>query len=72
MLALFLAYEFFFTGVYEARSQRALLPEFQQRLAEGGGFDSLTAPVPTGPVACCGSRRSASIRWSSRAAARRT
>jgi len=51
VLALFLAYEFFFTGVYEARSQRALLPEFQQRLAEGGGFDSLTAPVPSGPVA---------------------
>lgn len=51
VLALFLAYEFVFTGIYEARSQRALLPEFQQRLAEGGGFDSLTAPVPSGPVA---------------------
>ena len=51
VLALFLAYEFVFTGYYEARSQHSLLPEFQQRIAEGGGFDSLTAPVPSGPVA---------------------
>ena len=50
-LTLFLAYEFVFTGYYEARSQHSLLPEFQQRIAEGGGFDSLTAPVPSGPVA---------------------
>jgi len=51
VLAVFLAYEFVFTGYYEARAQHTLLPEFQQRMAEGGGFDSLTAPVPSGPVA---------------------
>src|SRR4029077_4302009 len=50
-LALFLAYEFVFTGYYEARSQHSLLPEFQQRIAEGGGFDSLKEPGPSGPVA---------------------
>ena len=50
VLALFLVYEFTFTGFRESRSQRALLPVFEQRLATGT-FGDPTAPVPNGPVA---------------------
>ena len=50
VLALFLVYEFAFTGFRESRSQRALLPVFEQRLATGT-FGDPTAPVPNGPVA---------------------
>jgi sortase A len=50
VLALFLVYEFVFTGMREHRSQRALLPQFEQRMATGT-FDDPAAPVPSGPVA---------------------
>src|SRR5262249_8262744 len=50
VLALFLVYEFVFTGTREHRSQRALLPQFEQRMATGT-FDDPAAPVPSGPVA---------------------
>jgi sortase A len=50
VLALFLVYEFAFTGFRESRSQRALLPVFEQRLATGTFGDPAT-PVPSGPVA---------------------
>ena len=50
VLALFLVYEFVFTGMREERSQRALLPQFTQRMATGT-FGDPAAPVPSGPVA---------------------
>jgi sortase A len=50
VLALFLLYEFAFTGLREGRSQRAMLPEFTSRLATGT-FDDPAAPVPSGPIA---------------------
>jgi sortase A len=49
-LALFIAYEFVYTGQLERRSQRTLLSQFQQRLA-AGQFDAPEAAVEGGPVA---------------------
>ena len=49
-VALFIAYEFVYTGQLERRSQRALLSTFQQRLA-AGQFDAPDTPVENGPVA---------------------
>jgi sortase A len=49
-VALFIAYEFVYTGQVERRSQRSLLSTFQQRLA-AGQFDAPDAPVEGGPVA---------------------
>lgn len=49
VLALFIAFEFLFSGVVEQRHQRALLPELQQRMALTT-FDSRTEPVPSGPI----------------------
>jgi sortase A len=50
ILALFIAYEFLFTGLSESRSQRAQLAQFDQRLRTGT-FDNPSAAVPSGPVA---------------------
>ena len=49
-IALFLAFEFFYTGQLESRSQHALMATFRQRLA-AGPFDAPDQPVQSGPVA---------------------
>lgn len=49
-VALFIAFEFAYTGQLEQRSQRSLLATFQKRLA-AGQFDAPDAPVQSGPVA---------------------
>ena len=49
-IALFLAFEFLYTGQLEGRSQRALMATFRHRLA-AGQFNAPDQPVQSGPVA---------------------
>ena len=49
VLALFVAFEFLFSGVIEQRSQSALLAQLQQRM-QVTTFDARTAPVPSGAI----------------------
>jgi sortase A len=49
VLALFVAFEFLFSGMIEQRSQRALLAQLQERM-QLTSFDARTAPVPNGPI----------------------
>jgi sortase A len=50
VLALFVAFEFLFTGTLEVRSQRSLIASFQRQL-KVGPFDDPSAPVAAGAVA---------------------
>jgi sortase A len=49
VLALFVAFEFLFSGLIEQRNQRALLPQLQSRM-QITTFDARTEPIPSGPI----------------------